>query len=211
MKISFLYFDKLPIAIIDNFYTNEELNLLGVEINFLLSGNDKFLSAELSNSALDPVTNKPLRRSKTIVLDKVYIDRNISNILAVSNKIFDDEIIKLLVKEHGFFRFLKHSNQDCTKLHLYLDNDGYDKHTDGSVITSLSWLFDNPKNFEGGDLEIENSINIECVFNRTVLIPSLLLHKVTDIKILNNEHSGRFCIAKFIGVSLDEFKIPSGK
>ena len=46
--------------------------------------------------------------------------------------------------------------------------------------------------FEGGNLIFDNNI-IECVANRIVLFPSILMHEVDKIK-----GTGRFSITHFI-------------
>ena len=95
---------------------------------------------------------------------------------------------------------------DFTQVGYYENNDEYGLHHDHSVVTSLTWLYKEPKKFTGGDLYIGDSeIKIECVNNRTLVFPSMIRHKVNTIHMEEehlNQRLGRYCISQFALTSI---------
>ena len=85
-------------------------------------------------------------------------------------------------------------------MNYYEDKDEYKKHTDQGIITCVSFFYQEPKKFQGGDLVIGNT-SIECKNNRLVLFPSILYHEVEKVNLKESymgRNLGRFSITHFI-------------
>ena len=84
-------------------------------------------------------------------------------------------------------------------INYYENFDFYKKHFDFAKFTLNIFMFNNPKNFQGGDFVIEDSI-IECKFNRAIIFPGFLNHGDTNVKLINDNvyNGGRFSITTFL-------------
>jgi len=193
--------DKLPVAVIDDFYDKEAEKKIWNEILFLSSG-DKMHDPGDTGTAfdLDEHGNQIwAKKNKGLFLDEIYLDRNISDILRENRKIFDPEIHNHLIDYNPIFRHLTNVNKDCTLLSYYEDSDYYNPHVDDAAVTIISWFFKHPKQFTGGSLVFENKLDIECVYNRTVIFPSILKHAVTPVSIdeqYKNKNYGRYTLTQ---------------
>jgi Rps23 Pro-64 3,4-dihydroxylase Tpa1-like proline 4-hydroxylase len=192
---------NLPIAIIDDFYSCEELKLIYQELFFLNNELSKMYPPLITGSAQED-SGQYLKNNIGISLDCTYSDRNISNILTLNRKLFYPDFIKLLEQSHIFFRYLQESSSDKTKVHYFGNGSYYKNHRDGFVLTALSWFYKKPKKFLGGDLVIEN-LKIDCIENRMVIFPSILDHEVLMVEMTEedeNQKNGRYCITQFIKI-----------
>ena len=189
--------EKFPFLVIDNFYSKENLNLIWKELDFLI---DKVRPEDKVVAKKD---GKSLASVKRVYLDTLYNDRKTSNILEFfPSKLYSDEIIDTYVDLVPSGINFATSNYDSTQLSYYENKDGYKPHTDVFQHTALTWLFKEPKKFEGGDLVFtQSNIKIDCMYNRTVLFPSWYYHGVTQIKMNDedlNKGFGRWAITHFI-------------
>lgn len=202
LTFQFYEIKKLPVAILDNFYSQEESELIWQELCFLNASfwGNKLEPPEKTGSAKDEHGNL-LKSNSGVFLDEVYMKRNISNILSANRKIFLPEITDLLCEKSYFFHYIKNSTKDSTLVQYYENQNYYESHRDKSVITGISWFYKTPKSFLGGDLIIEQEIKIECRPNRMVIFPSILFHEVEKITMetkLLNKNLGRHSISQFI-------------
>jgi Rps23 Pro-64 3,4-dihydroxylase Tpa1-like proline 4-hydroxylase len=182
--------------IIDNTYTEEELKLIFLELEFW----------SLSNNLMDPehtgtarcCDGTPKKNNKGMFLDDVYTNRKFSNIFKFKNKIFQLQINEPSV----IFNYLTTSNYDTTLVSYYENEDHYKSHKDASVLTAVTYLYKQPKVFEGGDLVLTDySIACEPLFNRTYILPSVVEHEVTKVVMKSEDCGkglGRYCISNFI-------------
>ena len=217
------YFDcGFPYIIIDNFYNKNELDLIWKELDFLLDG-DKFDGALSTNTATN--NGKLASNKKGLFLDLVYPNRKISNILTCNRKLYTNLRSICNSHESWFFRYIN-GNYDHTILSYYEDEDYYDAHSDQAIMTSLTWLYKEPKKYEGGDLYFKDNIKnfseyseyystksseekssssylqkIEVKNNRMLIFPSMIPHQVDNVK-MDSEYKdkglGRFCIANLM-------------
>lgn len=198
MEINFISVKGLPVAIIDNLYNAESLEKIWHELVFLNTSN-KMKDPEFTGSATDSDGNI-LKQNKAISLDNVYADRNISNILQENRILWRDDVIGALIDYHPFFRFLHSANVDSTLISYYENSDFYKPHKDDAIVTALTWFYDQPKKFDGGDLILEDEVKIECKHNRCLIFPSILVHSVSSINLstdLQNQNFGRFAMSQF--------------
>jgi len=180
---------------IDDTYTEDELRLIFLELDFWsISGNlmppDRTGSAQWSEGFK--------KQNRGIFLDDAYADRISSNILKLNRKIFKAEINIPSV----ILNYLKSSNHDSTLVSYYENSDHYKPHKDESILTSLTYLYKQPKFFSGGELvATEYNLVLEPVFNRTYIIPSVVQHEVRSVVMSEQDIGkgfGRYCISGFI-------------
>ncbi len=199
-----LYYEvkKLPVVILDGFYTDDELKLLHEEIT-QVHDSGCFLTPDLTGS--DERTGEGgkiyKRKNLCVQVDTLYTEREKSSILSLNRKVFSQALVEEVCTRSEFFRYLEVSNKDITKLHYYAGEDYYEPHRDISVITTMFWLYNTPKQFSGGELVIAEELKIEPTYNRMVLLPSILSHSVEPVKILPGQHNypGRYSLTQFIG------------
>ena len=201
MRIKMFDFETLPIAVIDDFYSEDACNNIMQELLFLNSSPEKFLGANETGSAISPKNNQLLKKAKGIFLDSVYSRREYSNILKENRKLFDINFLQELRQYHIFFEYLLQATLDHTVLHYYENSDYYDFHTDKSTVTCITWFHKKPKKFLGGNLKFKNNLEIEPNYNRMIIFPSIIEHAVGEV-ILSEEfcqnNFGRFSVTQFL-------------
>jgi hypothetical protein len=207
MKISYYEVKKLPVIVIDNFYGDDSCQQIWQELCFLNNNPDKFKTPENTGSAYDTVDGKKvmLKDNLALGLDIVYLDRRVSSILTENRKIFSEAMLLELEHLHYFFKFVRHANKDATLVNYYEDEHYYLPHRDDSTITTLTFFYQTPKSFTGGDLIIENELRIECLYNRFVIFPSILLHEVKAVSMpyeLKGKNFGRYSITQLMSINV---------
>jgi len=197
MKLLPITDEKFPFLVIDNFYSDEELEKIWKEIDFL---GDK---VKPEYNVVAKKHGKPLASVKRLYLDNLYTTRKTSNILEFfPDKLYSQEVADTYVNLVPSGINFATSNHDTTQLSYYENKDGYKSHTDVSQHTALTWIYKEPKKFEGGDLIFtQSNVKVDCMYNRTVLFPSWYYHAVTQIKMSDedlNKGLGRWAITHFI-------------
>ena len=210
MIFSYHEVNKLPIMVIDGLFDKSVSEKIMQELLFLNNDPRKLKDPEGSGSAWDPDTNsvngkKYLKKNKAHSLDAIYADRTASNILTENIKIFSDEVTSELIQAHPIFRYLKYANMDATLVSYYENSDYYLPHRDDATITALTWFYKKPKAFTGGNLVLEESLEIDCMSNRCIIFPSITLHSVNEIMLAPDKAGmdlGRFTISQFISYKI---------
>ena len=193
--------------IIDNTYTDEELKLIFLELDFwAVSGN--LMGPEHTGTAKWE-NGEPKKQNKGVFLDGVYAERSYSNVLKFNRKIYGIQ----LDKPSTILNQLKESNHDTTLVSYYENEAHYKSHKDYSVLTAMTYLYKQPKAFEGGDLVLtEYGYAFEPWFNRTYIFPSVVEHEVTPV-IMKPEDCGkglgRYSISAFINRFLRHEQVPN--
>ena len=118
--------EPFPHFIIKSFYYEEELDLIWEELNFYTKPG-KFLPPK-DYGGIEGFTD-----AKALCLDSEYIHRNISNILTVNRKIFDNQILEPFIKIHDCCGEAGSSNYDITKVRYYHNGEYYEPHVDASM------------------------------------------------------------------------------
>lgn len=182
--------------IIDETYTEEELKLIFLELDFW-SISKNLMNPEHTGTA-HWNDGTPKKKNKGVFLDSAYANRNCSNILKLNRKIYQIQLDQPSI----VLNFLKESNHDTTLISYYENSDHYNSHKDSSILTAVTYLYKKPKLFEGGDLILSDyGIAFEPWFNRTYIIPGVVEHEATEVtmKTENCEKGlGRYCISNFI-------------
>ena len=202
-----LYCEPFPLMVINNFYNQQELDLIWKELDFYTAPN-KLFTAENYGGVVG-YTN-----AKAIVLDDLYknyennekgvIFRNISNILTVNRKLFESGVLDTFSSLHGCVSIANKTNHDITKVRYYHDGQYYDPHTDKSTMfLAFSYFYKEPKKFVGGDLEFTKyDFKLPCDNNSMVIFPGWVEHGVRKVKIKNSDYYdgwGRYAITSFFG------------
>ena len=155
-----------------------------------------------SHSAKDPKTRNSLRKSQAWFIEEgTPLDKIGGITLDYMKQFLSDGFIKIVdeTKDISIFKYYILTNYPSYLISYYEDNDNYDTHWDMALITNLTWLNKEPKNFEGGDLFFDKyNYKIEYESNKTVIFPSVEYHRVGNIKMKNKEvGGGRYCITNF--------------
>jgi Rps23 Pro-64 3,4-dihydroxylase Tpa1-like proline 4-hydroxylase len=185
-----------PYAIIDDFYTLEELLLIWQEIDFL---KPKLLSPEQTEAGKTEDNKGYKKNGLGVMLDDVYQTsmRGMSNILTFNRKLYmSPELTNGLIKASPIFGYLNTGNQDVTLLNYYPDGGYYKAHADTSCLSACTFLCKAPDAFTGGEFTFPDfDLTIESINNRLVIFPSCVLHEVMPTR---NSKEGRYSIAQFL-------------
>jgi hypothetical protein len=197
--------DGIDAVVIDNFYTEEQLKEIMIELKWLtrpsvLVDETKLVSAQ--NNGGEVLTSK-----NGVFLEDVFVNWKHSALIShsmtqTSNKEFVDGLFNC----NTLFKSLISCNSRSHLLSYYENSNYYKPHKDGFFFTILNYFNTEPKQFDGGEITLYscNSVKIATVEpknNRSIVIASSTLHEVKEIKSsLNNSFSGhgRYCNAIFL-------------
>lgn len=191
--------DPFPYLKIENLYTEEELDLIADELIFL-NHTSKLEDPKTTGSAKDSSDNL-LKENRGLFLDDLYKRREISNILSVNRKLFSKEYLEVYASLSFGYKSILECNYDSTLISYYENGGYYKAHRDTAVHTALTWFFQVPKRFEGGNLFFpEYNEKIEIQQNMAIIFPSFVLHSVDEVKMDENLNRGfgRYCMSQFI-------------
>lgn len=197
---------KVPqtVAVVRNFYTPEELELIWNELSVICS--PYLLQPEKNTgAAYDPDNEAFLKKGSGLFIDRIYEDRReVSHILSFGRKVFNEVFIDSLIEHDPNFWHLRKCNQDHTLVNYYENGDEYKQHSDSCVFTANIVLWREPKKFDGGVFLIKDGEAIhdfKLNSNDMVLFPGYTPHTVTQITMHQDFtpwYSGRYSIANFI-------------
>jgi len=186
--------------VMDNWYSPEEYDKALEECKFMTP---YLLEPEKSGTAKDKEGN-PLKNNRAAFLSDVFSQFNTSFIGKSSINLYHSNILEKLASEDNIYSYLFDCNAHDCLVSYYEEAAYYEAHSDSATITMLTWLYDIPKSFEGGDLILINKDNttagvIECVPNRAVIFPSYMKHQVTEVKMkeVTDKNKGRYTISQF--------------
>ncbi len=200
--------EPFPHLIIENFYNKEELELIWEELNFYTKPG-KLLEAKDYGGVVDK-TN-----SRALVLDDLYRNfssrdeskpnfRNISNILTVNRKVFDDAVIGAFSKTDDCCGISEVVNYDITKIRYYHNGEYYKPHTDTPFhFLAFYYIYKEPKKFSGGEVYFPKyNYQYPCNNNSIIMFPGWVEHGVREVIIKDSDYYdgyGRYCISSFFG------------
>jgi Rps23 Pro-64 3,4-dihydroxylase Tpa1-like proline 4-hydroxylase len=178
---------------IDNTYTEDELRLIFLELEFI---NSRKMMKPPEETFASKIDGSYVKKGSGLILDLTYTDRNLSNILACNRKLYNLNIPNILGD------YLKLISFDTTLVNYYDDGEYYNAHRDDSTLTAITILFQQPKVFTGGELNFPTyNHTVECVFNRTYIFPGPVPHSVTNVSLLEEYRDkglGRYTINNFM-------------
>jgi hypothetical protein len=199
--------DGIDAMVIDNFYTEDQLKEIELELSFLtrkaIMLDEKHLASGTDNSG-NIMTSK-----NGVFLESVYKNHKHSPLITSTFKQMDTESFnKEMLGANTLFKSLFYCNTRSHLLSYYENSDYYKPHVDSFFFTLLSYFYKEPKQFTGGNLVLKSCNSdkeavIEVKHNRTVVIASSTLHEALPIKSeMTNTLSGngRYCNAAFLSV-----------
>ena len=145
--------------------------------------------------------DKNVKNVGCLYLEDFYAKRRHSNILTITDRLFSDGYSMIDNHPHWYFD-LDSINHHNTHILYYEDTNEYPAHKDTCRFTAVTYFYREPKKFEGGDLQFTDyQIQVECVNNRIIVFPSMLNHRSTPVRMLENDtqiKNGKFCITHFL-------------
>ena len=200
MKFEYAEVNKSPVVWVDNLFNAEQIQEMLFEAMYI---NSLGILSEGDNSGGATENGELLKKNKAVFLEKIYASepRLSGMIRSVNEKLSDSDLIDKMIEIHPYYSNLINQNGSIL-LNYYDKSDAYKAHRDTCYITILTWFYQQPKAFEGGDFIIENDFKIDCKIGRTVFMPSYLLHEVTPVtmpKIEQEKGLGRYSLTLFIG------------
>lgn len=188
--------NPFPHVIINNFYTEQEVKDIKDELRFLMKPG-KLMDPGLYHG------NNGLTTHRALLLEEVYSDRRVSDILTIFKKKYDKNLINTIIEKWPMFEKLRHINSRLTKARYYHNGEGYGAHTDyNRDFIALSYFHSHPKRFTGGELHCTDyNYTLDCSDNTFILIPSYVKHEVIKVQIEDDDYysgNGRYCISQFL-------------
>lgn len=193
--------NPFPHIIITEYFDDKELKRVWKELDFL-TYDDKLMPPDVTGSGAYE-DGQLKKQNKGIWLDEVYKNRDISDILTIGRKIFDNQEIRKEIFHHNWLwsGWANNIGEFNTLLSYYEDSDHYDSHFDSSYFTHLIHLFKEPKEFQGGELYFPDfDYKLDNVSNRLLIFPSSIDHEVLHISMDSDKKGkgkGRYSITQF--------------
>lgn len=207
MKFGYYETQKMPVTVVDDFFDKPSIDRIWQELIFLNNSPKKLKLPENTGGAYDMVDGEKiyLKDNLAIGLDAVYFDRSMSSILEENRKVWSEEVLIKLESLHCFYRFIRYSNKDSTLVNYYEKSHYYKPHMDEATVTCITFFYQQPKKFSGGDLIIDKHIKVECIPNRMVIFPSILHHEVEETTVSEEflgKNFGRYSITQLMSINV---------
>jgi hypothetical protein len=174
-------------VVIDNFYTEEELNLILEEVEKL----QLFAVDGASTGA-----NEPKKSGLGLFLDTHFLNnRDQSNILRLNRKLFSEHVVKEAVKLDAYYINMGVCTADSTLLNYYKNGQEYPPHRDETLLTAITTL--SVGSFEGGDFCFpEYHEVVKFKHNSLIVFPGCVQHAATPV--ITDTNSYRVSLAQFL-------------
>lgn len=190
--------EPFPHIIIDEFLTEEEYELIWKELMFLVPN---MHTPDKTGAARD-LSGRVHKKGVGVFVDKVYADRNFSDILKITRKMFSDEVRNAANSLDLYFKLYNKLGTDTVLAQLYYNGDYYKSHSDDSLFTAVTLLHKTPKKYTGGDLYFQNyDYNPQLKDNQSIIFPSIIYHEVTEVKMQSNVlQDGRLTLSQLMSI-----------
>lgn len=187
MDVEF-YTEPVPHCIIRQVYSDDDKEKIFREIEFLKT---RLKGPHFTGSALFPDGNSK-KRNTGMFLEETYGLPQFSDIVSINRKIFP-LVVDNVKDKHWVYRYLTgNAVKVNTLLSSYNEDDYYKSHIDQGVLTCISYLWREPKTFQGGDLYF-GDYRVPIENNSILLFPSCTEHEVKNVM-----GHGRYSITQFI-------------
>jgi len=199
--------DGIDAIVIDNFYTEEQLEEINNELIFLTKPSIMEEDIDKLEAAVDENGNY-ITTKAGVWVDTVFRDWKHSSLISHPMTNFGkQETLNKILSYNSLFSLFYHCNIRTHLLSYYENSGYYSKHTDAAVFTVLNYFYKEPKSFTGGNIVLHSRDNtrkadIEIRNNRVIIIPSCTVHEVEKIEMTSKKLSGngRYCCAIFLTV-----------
>jgi len=208
-----IFLDPIHHIIIDDFYSNEELKYITNELDWVYP---LLTTPENSGGAKSKDENGnlvELKNNRALFLDALYKDEAASPIAAItSNKLmseqFRDTVGAGISHYYDLYNLL---NKKSFLISYYEKSNYYDYHHDLGLFTALTYLWKEPRAFEGGEIKFKLKDNTEfrpgIKNNRCIIFPSYIKHAAEEVYMDDSnldQGMGRYCISCFLHFDLDK-------
>jgi hypothetical protein len=207
MEFNFIA-DGIDAVVIDNFYTEDQLNEIMLELKWMtkpsvMRGEDNLAAAHDDNGNI-------LTSKSGVFLEEVFNNWKHSALISHGMKQTNSKEFKnKLLEFNTMFKSLFECNNRSHLLSYYENSQYYKPHKDSVFFTVLNYFFTEPKQFDGGEIVLyscnsKKEATIEPKHNRTVVILSSTMHEVKQIKSKIDQKlsgHGRYCNAIFLSVT----------
>lgn len=212
MEFSYIA-DGIDAIIIDNFYSEEQLNDIYNELVFLTKPSIMVEDKDKLQSAID-FDGKFITSKSGVWVDEVFRDWRHSSLISYPIENFSKkETVDKIMSYNSLYKIFYQCNSRGHLLSYYENTGYYSKHKDIAIFTVLNYFYREPKQFSGGDITLysnteDKKATIECRNNRVVIIPSCTLHEVSTIEMNSKKLSGlgRYCSSIFLNIVDDRNK-----
>ena len=183
----------LEYIVIDDFYSDEEINVIKKEFIDLLP----FAKLPQETSTSKDNNNKYKKNCLGLFLNEHYKENIFqSNIFNITSKILNNS--KIFVKAlqlNAFFKNIRNCNAQGILLNYYKDQQEYLPHVDKSVLTIISTF--KIDEFSGGEFCFpEYDEVLEFKENRIIIFAGCVEHQAKKIEANNDSY--RLSIAQFL-------------
>ena len=195
--------DGINAVVIDNFYTEDQLKDIMLELKFLtrkeiLVGEEKLNTAENEHGALASKSG--------VFLETVFANWKYSTLISHALTQMSREDFKYeLIKYNPLYKILFWCNNRDHLLSYYENSQYYKSHTDSCTFTILNYFHTEPKKFDGGEVILhsftgDKKATVEIKNNRTIVMTGGTYHEVNEIKSSCEKYDGdgRYCNAIFM-------------
>lgn len=182
------YTEPVTFCIIRNYHSNEIRKSILKELDSLKT----HLQDPGKTAAATDFSGEIKKVNSGLFIDNFYKENHDkSSILRASRKLFT-ECIWDLKKSNWFYKYIERANQLSTLVSYYRAGDYYKSHEDDSILTSIYYIWSEPKKFEGGDLYF-GDFKVPIENNCLLVFPSCTEHQVKPVS-----GEGRWAISQFI-------------
>ena len=178
--------------VVHDFFDPNELDAVWNEIDYFHKTN-----SFIDNVSTGDPTSAPNKIGVSLDTHYGSIGREHSAILNSYQKIFT---LKDYVADPYLAKFLLHTNYDQSFLNYYPHKSYYPAHIDFSVVSCITTLWKEPKQFKHGDLIFTDyDYKPDLHSNSTIIFPSFERHEVDKLEYENEQFGmSRYSISKFL-------------
>ena len=200
-----------PFVVIEDTFTDFELDGIWSELDYYCKTKELLTVGNGTGGALDSSGNRYIKNNYGVFLYELWLKPEFSFLLKYGRKLFDPQVGEEIANANIHMRAYKTSNYDTCLLSYYEDEQYYDTHTDGAQYTIVTWLYREPKDFDGGEFIFNDSnLTIECKNNMTIIFPSYYYHMVNSVKMKRHYEEklhgyGRFTLSQWA------FQLPTSR
>lgn len=164
---------------------------------------ETFYEHELSNIYDELRVLKKHDDGGGVWLTDIYKNLDTSFIhLGTLDAFFNEPVVEALISINSAYGVYLHVNNHSTVVRNFGDESSFPLRIDGSAFTVMTFLFDEPKNFTGGNVTLqigaESAYEKDIENNMTIIFPSSYAVGLSDIKLNDKDGSGLCVITSYL-------------
>jgi hypothetical protein len=186
-------------AVIDQTFTDLELKTIWTSIDHI-QNQGLFQRPHQTGSAIDPRTGQLLKNNRSLFLDDLDPKDHQPDLRPLITSLWANrDLIKAMTALDPCWSLLNNINYATSLLSYYESGERYPPHRDRSVFTILTWLWREPKSWQGGELRLPTlGLTHPVGNNQSMIFPGSLLHEaLAPVMTTDQPGQGRYCLAQF--------------